>query len=184
MAYQRLNKVVQIQNPGSRLENTQSIKVRLSNHATFTELNWDFDNTENLNWKTLYSKIISNNEYQFIHLNHNSFPLNGNRGPYKVDFDCYKNFNSINLEFFSNSIKNILHKEHWLQPPIDTSKVDILFHRAEELIRGAKAIYMLDQKFHKPCKPYENEWSHAYLEYYEYILITNNKIFIWNLIYE
>ena len=77
-----------------------------------------------------------------------------------------------------------MHKDHWLQPPIDTGKVNILIHRAAELISNTKMIYMLNPKFNKPSKPFDNEWSHAYLEYYEYIIVTNNKVFIWNLIYE
>ena len=168
MVYQRLNKIVPLEISSSALEKPQSIKVRLSNHATFTEINWDIKPQIKLSWKSLYSDICSSNAYNFIHLNHN----------------CHKKFNTIDLEFFVSSIKNILHKDHWLQPPIDTGKVNILIHRAAELISNTKMIYMLNPKFNKPSKPFDNEWSHAYLEYYEYIIVTNNKVFIWNLIYE
>ena len=184
LVYQRLNKIVPLEISSSALEKPQSIKVRLSNHATFTEINWDIKPQIKLSWKSLYSDICSSNAYNFIHLNHNSFLLKGNSGPYNLDDNSHKKFNTIDLEFFVSSIKNILHKDHWLQPPIDTGKVNILIHRAAELISNTKMIYMLNPKFNKPSKPFDNEWSHAYLEYYEYIIVTNNKVFIWNLIYE
>ena len=99
LVYQRLNKIVPLEISSSALENTQSIKVRLSNHATFTEINWDLKPHIKLSWKSLYLDICSSKAYNFIHLNHNSFLLKGNSGPYSLDGNSYKKFNVIDVMF-------------------------------------------------------------------------------------
>ena len=70
MASLRLTKIIPIKLLRLNLDNIQSIKVRLSNHATFTSLQWDIKGDQNISWKNLFSEITSFNEYNFIHLNH------------------------------------------------------------------------------------------------------------------
>ena len=134
MASLRLTKIIPIKLLRLNLDNIQSIKVRLSNHATFTSLQWDIKGDQNISWKNLFSEITSFNEYNFIHLNHNSFSLIGSHGPYSIDNVNDKAYDLIDSEFFYSSLNSILEKEHWLQPPIDTSKVSILLHRAKDLV--------------------------------------------------
>ena len=139
---------------------------------------------QNISWKNLFSEIISFNEYNFIHLNHNSFSLMGSHGPYSINNVNDKSYDLIDSEFFYSSLNSILEKDHWLQPPIDNSKVSILLHRAKDLSNSASDIYMLNSSFNKPTQPYDHEWSHAFIEYYEYFVITPNKVFVWSLVYE
>ena len=184
LVFLRLTKIIPLKIPRSNLDNIQSIKVRLSNHATFTSLQWDIKRDFDISWSNLFSEIISFNEYNFIHLNHNSFSLMGFHGPYNIKNVNHKRYDLIDSEFFYRSLNNILEKDHWLQPPIDNSKVSILLHRAKDLSKSASDIYMLNSSFHKPRQPYDHEWSHAFIEYYEYFVITQNRVFVWSLVYE
>ena len=184
LAFVRLTKIIPLKISRHNLDNIQSIKVRLSNHATFASLQWDIKSNRNISWKNLFSEITSFNEYNFIHLNHNSFSLMGSHGPYSINNVNDKSYDLIDSEFFYSSLNSILEKDHWLQPPIDNSKVSILLHRAKDLSNSASDIYMLNSSFYKPTQPYDHEWSHAFIEYYEYFVITPNKVFVWSLVYE
>lgn len=184
LVFQSLAKIIPLKAARSHLDNIQSIKVRLSNHATFASLQWDIIDKSNLDWSNLFSIITSYNEYNFIHLNHNSFSLDGFHGPYNINNANHKHFDLIDSEFFYSSLNGILAKDHWLQPPMDNSKVSILLHRANDLSKSSSQIYMLNSSFNKPTKPYDHEWSHTFIEYYEYFVITSTKVFVWSLVYE
>ena len=100
MVFLRLTKIIPLKIPRSNLDNIQSIKVRLSNHATFASLQWDIKRHFDISWSNLFSEIISFNEYNFIHLNHNSFSLMGFHGPYNIKNVNHKRYDLIDSEFF------------------------------------------------------------------------------------
>ena len=184
MEYQRLAKILPLKNIKLEHDNVSKLKVRLSNHATFASLQIDINNIPILSWEEIFLTVSNIPEYHFIHLNHNSFPLKGSHGPYSVHNLKSNSFNMINKKFFMSSIIDILKKNHWLQPPVDNGKFKILKHRALDLSNAAISIYMLDKSLHIPKKPYDNEWSHAFIEFYEFFIVTADNIFIWTLIYE
>ena len=180
----RLAKIIPLSSLSARLNNFQTLKVRLSNHATFAALQCDVKDFPTSDWFNLFSSIKEKDLYNYIHLNHNSFPLNKCHGPYNFSNLNDNSFNLIDGEFFYKAIEDILKKEHWLQPPIDNSKVSILSHRAKDLSKRASVIYVLDKTMNIPIKPYDHEWSHAFIEFYEFFIVTSDQVFIWSLIYE
>ena len=121
----RLAKIIPLSSLSARLNNFQTLKVRLSNHATFAALQCDVKDFPTSDWFNLFSSIKEKDLYNYIHLNHNSFPLNECHGPYNFSNLNNNSFNLIDGEFFYKAIEDILKKDHWLQPPIDNSKVSI-----------------------------------------------------------
>ena len=51
----------------------QSVINKYYLNGLIEAVKWDIKSNRNISWKNLFSEIISFNEYNFIHLNHNSF---------------------------------------------------------------------------------------------------------------